>query len=115
MQIFMSNVGSGSDRIRIHNTGIINIFILFFRYVRMHNCPFHSFPFPLLSTSSLFCHQKIDGASHPCSARFTVSYCNNFLIFSVFFMMCLFLSLLQGAVTFLFLDKRGVYIWEVGF
>ncbi len=30
-------------------------------------------------------------------------------------MMCLFLSLLQGAVIFLFLDKRWVYIWKLVF
>ncbi len=43
----------GSDRIRIQNTGSINIFYLSFRYVRMHNYPFHNFSFlPKLSTSS---------------------------------------------------------------
>jgi hypothetical protein len=72
-----------ADQDSQHNTGTINILFLFFRYVRMHNCPFHSFPLPLLSTS-LICRQKLDGASHPCTAHFTVSYCNNFLIFSFF-------------------------------
>jgi hypothetical protein len=43
---------SGSYRIWIHNTDSINILFLFFRYVRMHNYPFHNFSFlPTLSTS----------------------------------------------------------------
>jgi hypothetical protein len=43
---------SVSYQIWIHNTDSINILFLFFRYVRMHNYPFHNFSFlPLLSTS----------------------------------------------------------------
>jgi hypothetical protein len=97
---------------RIHNTGTINIFSFFFsRYVRMHNCPFQGFlftPFFLLLQIlvNIFCRQKIDGTY--CSfyrKLFTVMFSN------VFFpsMMRLFLSLLQGAVIFLFAEKRGIY------
>ncbi len=65
-RIFWKKVGiqsSGSVR------DIINISLfIFFRYVRMHNCPFPNFSFPLsffyIFWNQWFCHQC---ASQPCS------------------------------------------------
>ncbi len=76
----------GSYRIRIHNNGSINILFLFFRYVRMHNYPFHNFTFlPTLSTSlgkPVILPPEDGGSQHPDTARFTVSYFT--VLFSIY-------------------------------
>ncbi len=108
---------SRSDRIRIHIIGTINILYFIFQvctHAQLSLSQFPLLPFFLLLPKlvTVFCHQKIDGASQPCTkhtARFTVSYFT--VMFSnVFFlsMMRLFLSLLQGALIFLFPEKRGI-------
>ena len=83
---------SRSFRIRIHNTDNINIFILYFS--GMYACttvPFKVSPSPLLSTSSniftVFCRQKIDGASQPCSFYRKLFYSNVLKCFQECFLM----------------------------
>jgi hypothetical protein len=68
--------------IKIHNTSTINIFIFIFQvctHAQLSLSQFPLLPFFLLLPKlvTVFCHQKIDGASQPCTkhtARFTVSY-----------------------------------------
>jgi hypothetical protein len=83
----------------------------------MHNCPFQGFPFPLLSASSNISYRILPPEDRRSQSALRQAYCSFYrklftVMFSnVFFlsMMRLFLSLLQGAVIFLFREKRGIY------
>ncbi len=105
-------IKSSRSQIRIHNTGTINMFILYFS--GMYACttvPFKVSPSPLLSISSNISYHTLppeDRRSQPAlhclfyRKLFTVMFSN------VFFpsMMRLFLSLLQGAVIFFYFQKK---------